>query len=118
VIVLRIVPVANSTADVNGDRHLDLLVPNNASNTVSVLPGVGYGGFTPAAPVPVDRPVGLAVGDLNGGRTPRFHRQQSRRQQRLGTAVSMPSNNGSGGFVADASAQSLKKASNANTIQI
>src|SRR5688572_13752648 len=59
--------------DVNRDGHLDLIATRPPDPTVSVHLGDGKGAFTPAASGPVTIPggvAGMAVGDLNGDRTP------------------------------------------------
>ena len=60
-------------ADVNRDGHVDLIATRQPDSTVSVHLGDGRGAFTPAAGGPVAIPggvAGIAVGDLNGDRTP------------------------------------------------
>ncbi len=66
-------PYSVATADINGDAKNDLIVSNNASNTVSVFIGTGAGLFvskvdyaTGTGPWPV------AIGDLNGDGKPDF----------------------------------------------
>src|SRR5262245_28676761 len=69
-------PVATGTnpydiavADFDGDGHLDMLVANAGSNSVTLLHGDGHGGFTPAAGSPIavgTNPRGLAIGDIDG----------------------------------------------------
>lgn len=55
------------TADVNGDRRLDLVVANSGSNTVSVLLGNGDGTFQPPVGYGVGSgPYSVAIGDFNG----------------------------------------------------
>jgi hypothetical protein len=81
---------------VNGDSHLDFLVANVASNTVSVLLGDGHGGFTPAAPVPVNGR-DVEANDLNGDGHSEFIVSNPGN-----STVSVLLNNGSGGFVAAA----------------
>jgi VCBS repeat-containing protein len=60
-------PVSIATGDFNGDGVLDLVVANQASNTVSVLMGNGSGGFGPAVDYAVgSAPSSVAAVDLNG----------------------------------------------------
>ncbi len=60
-------PESLVTADFNGDRKLDLAVPNPNSNNVSILLGNGDGTFRPAVDYGVGQsPVTAAVGDFNG----------------------------------------------------
>jgi hypothetical protein len=62
-------PVASLVQDVNGDRRPDLLVSNSASNTVSLLPGVGSGFFNDQSPTtfPVGTDPGpIFVGNFDG----------------------------------------------------
>ena len=62
-------PYQVAIADLNGDGHLDLLVPNAGNNNVSVFFGNGHGGFTPAAGSPIavgTTPRDVAVGDIDG----------------------------------------------------
>ena len=58
-------------ADVNRDGNLDLILANSATDSVSVLLGVGDGTFQPPTPYAVDtRPMFVAVADLNGDSFP------------------------------------------------
>ena len=53
--------------DLNGDGHPDLAVANIGSSTVSVLLGIGGGGFSLRAEFPAgSNPNSVAIGDLNG----------------------------------------------------
>lgn len=59
-------PETVAVGDFNNDGILDLAVPNNGDNTVSVLLGVGNGTFHAAVNYPVGQgPSGVAVGDFN-----------------------------------------------------
>src|SRR5262245_63313482 len=53
-------------ADVDGDGHLDAVLPHSDRNEVVVLPGLGDGTFgAPLAPVPVgDWPIAVDAADL------------------------------------------------------
>jgi hypothetical protein len=58
-----------SLGDLNGDRKLDLVVPNIQGRAVTALLGDGTGGFAPAPGSPLavgDRPGFVALGDLTG----------------------------------------------------
>ena len=56
-----------TSADVNGDGKLDLLVANSGSNTVSVLFGNGDGTFQPAVNYATGKsPKSVKAGDVNG----------------------------------------------------
>jgi hypothetical protein len=59
-------PTSVSVADVNTDRHDDVIVTNRDSKSVQVLLGDGRGDFKPVPPVSVSGgPRWSAVGDLN-----------------------------------------------------
>ncbi|MFJ3908916.1 FG-GAP-like repeat-containing protein [Streptomyces vinaceus] len=60
-------PQAISTADLDGDGHLDLITLNSSAGTLSVLPGDGLGGFGAASSVPagVSLPSKLTLADVN-----------------------------------------------------
>ncbi|HXH40799.1 MAG TPA: VCBS repeat-containing protein, partial [Thermoanaerobaculia bacterium] len=64
-------------ADLDGDGHVDLVMPNagpeNPSDTVSILFGDGHGGFRHAAQSPIvagPKPFMIAVADVNGDGRP------------------------------------------------
>lgn len=64
-------PVALRLEDMNGDARLDLVVLESGSNTVSIRPGDGSGGFLPGVFKTVGfgfalEPVAVWAGDLNG----------------------------------------------------
>lgn len=62
-----------SLSDLNGDRHLDLAVPNVAGHAVTVLLGNGTGQFAASEGSPFavgQRPGFIAIGDLNGDNAP------------------------------------------------
>jgi hypothetical protein len=65
-----------AAADLNGDRHLDLVVANETDDSISVLLGNGDGTFAAKVDYVVDpgsvadKPVGVAIGDLNGDSYP------------------------------------------------
>ncbi|MDQ2785921.1 MAG: VCBS repeat-containing protein, partial [Chloroflexota bacterium] len=67
-------PTSIAVGDFNGDGKPDLAVTNEFSNNVSVLLGVGNGGFTNAPGSPIagsgGSPDGIAVGDFNGDGNP------------------------------------------------
>ena len=59
-------PVAVALGDFNLDGKTDLVVVNQDSNNVSVLPGSGSGGFGVITNIPVGfSPRSVAVGDFN-----------------------------------------------------
>jgi hypothetical protein len=60
-----------AVADMNGDGHPDLIIPNHQAPTITILLGDGKGSFHPAPGSPVDvhsnpHPHGVAVGDFDG----------------------------------------------------
>jgi hypothetical protein len=57
-----------TTADLNGDLHVDVLIPDESTSSVVVLPGKGDGTFGPPTAYPTSgtEPVAVAAGDLNG----------------------------------------------------
>jgi len=60
-------PAALASADFNGDGHLDLVVANEGSATISVFLGNGDGTFGPRTDYAVgNSPVFVATGDFNG----------------------------------------------------
>ncbi len=62
-------PNSVAVGDFNGDGKADLAVANQIGDTVAVLQGDGYGGFTPVlgSPFPAGSdPSWVAVGDFNG----------------------------------------------------
>jgi hypothetical protein len=74
----RVIPVGQSPgsiaiADVNHDGHLDIIVANETSGTLTVLLGDGNGNFAQAqgSPIACGRsPNDIAVGDFNGDGNP------------------------------------------------
>jgi Flp pilus assembly secretin CpaC len=61
-------PVAIATGDLNNDSHPDLVVVNQADNTVSVLLGNGNGTFTAATNSPLatgQAPTAVTISDFN-----------------------------------------------------
>jgi tetratricopeptide (TPR) repeat protein len=66
-------PVAIASADLNADSRPDLVVVNQADNTVSVLLGNGDGTFTAALNSPLasgQAPTGVTIADFNGDGIP------------------------------------------------
>jgi Flp pilus assembly secretin CpaC len=66
-------PVAIATADLNGDSHADIVVVNQADNTISVLLGNGDGTFTSALNSPLatgQTPTSVTIADFNGDSLP------------------------------------------------
>jgi type II secretory pathway component GspD/PulD (secretin) len=61
-------PVAVALADFNGDAHQDIVVANQADNTISILLGAGDGTFgATRTDITVGKaPSAVAVGDFNG----------------------------------------------------
>jgi len=62
-----------ATADFNGDGLLDIAVANQDSNTVTILLGIGNGGFSPAPGSPLAvgvSPLLIEAGDFNGDGIP------------------------------------------------
>jgi len=62
-------------ADMNGDGHLDLVIPNHQTPYITILLGDGKGGFTPAPGSPFDvhsnpHSHGVAVADFDGDGRP------------------------------------------------
>src|SRR5260370_42667476 len=62
-------------ADMNGDGHPDLVIPDHQSPYITILLGDGKGGFRPAPGSPVDvhsnpHPHGVAVADFDGDGKP------------------------------------------------
>ena len=58
-----------ATADMNGDGHVDVVLPSIAGSQVNVMLGDGQGGFANAEGSPhavAERPGYVAVGDCNG----------------------------------------------------
>jgi hypothetical protein len=59
-------PGPPTVADLNGDGVLDMVVPNQLANTVTILLGDGLGGFGPAPERAVGQfPISVAVADFN-----------------------------------------------------
>jgi hypothetical protein len=66
-------PYSVATGDVNLDGKLDLVIPNENSNNVTILLGNGAGGFSSAGVPDVNvgnRPQSVAIGDWNGDTKP------------------------------------------------
>lgn len=64
-------PQQASVGDFNGDQNLDMVIPNSASDDISVLLGDGAGGFGSPTNYPTGHgAIGSAVGDFNGDRKP------------------------------------------------
>lgn len=63
-------PYPHTLADVNGDRHLDLVVPDVQGNRIRLLAGDGQGRFRPLPEVStgIDRPFFVVAQDVNGDR--------------------------------------------------
>ena len=62
-------PYNVALGDVNGDKALDIVTVNAATNNAGVLLGIGDGTFKPVATYGVmagDVPQGVAIGDVNG----------------------------------------------------
>lgn len=60
-------PAALAAGELTGDGHVDLVVADSGSNTVSVLLGNGDGTFHPRTDYPTgSQPVYVALGDFNG----------------------------------------------------
>ena len=60
-------PKSIAVGDFNGDGKQDLAVANDLVDSVSILLGIGNGGFgTPAIFTTGDNPLSVAVGDFNG----------------------------------------------------
>jgi len=65
--VVGTTPSPNDNADLNGDGHIDLVISNTASNSVSVLIGNGDGTFQAVRNYTVGgTPRGLALFDVDG----------------------------------------------------
>ncbi len=89
-------PRSLAVADINGDGSLDLVVPNENANNVSLLLGDGVGGFSAATPITVgDTPRSIAVSDLDGDGD-----LDLAVANYYGDNVSVLLGDGSGGFVA------------------
>jgi hypothetical protein len=64
-------PHSIRAGDLNDDGRLDLAVANDASNTISVLLGLGNGTFAAAVHYPVGPvPKGVGIADINGDGRP------------------------------------------------
>lgn len=58
---------ALAAVDANRDHHLDLVVANQSSGSLTVFFGVGEGAFEPGSPIPAgENPTSVAIADLNG----------------------------------------------------
>lgn len=60
------VPDRVRIADLNGDGHADVAAGLSAGDAVEVMLGDGAGGFVHGALLPLDGPIGLTLGDLDG----------------------------------------------------
>jgi hypothetical protein len=64
-------PRSVALSDLNGDGHPDLVIADANIDSISVLLGIGDGGFGPHQTTPTgDGPAGAAVGDVNGDGVP------------------------------------------------
>jgi hypothetical protein len=91
-------PTSVAVGDFNGDNKPDLAAANAGSNTVSVLPGTGAGGFgAPANFATGAEPASVAVGDFNGD-----NKSDLVTANQLGNTVSVLLGDGAGSFGAAA----------------
>ncbi|MFN7949977.1 MAG: FG-GAP-like repeat-containing protein [Blastocatellia bacterium] len=87
-------PIAVAVADFNKDSRPDVVVVNESSNNISVLPGDGAGNLGAAVNYPVGtRPTAVAVGDFNGDNNPDLAVTNF-----ISNTVSVLPGNGAGGF--------------------
>jgi hypothetical protein len=64
-------PMALATGDLTGDGKLDIVTANSRDDSISVLPGLGDGGFAFPTTIPVGKsPSSVAVGDFNNDGRP------------------------------------------------
>ncbi len=88
-------PYGSALACVDGDEHLDFVVANYYTNTVSIFLGTGTGLFTPLGTVTVGgQPRSLTVADLNGDGNPDLATANSSTNK-----VAVRLGDGNGGFV-------------------
>jgi hypothetical protein len=60
------VPLGIAAGDFNGDQHPDLIFTNSSDDSLTLLPGDGYGGFRTGRRIPAGKePERLAIGDFN-----------------------------------------------------
>ena len=87
-------PESVTSADVNGDGRVDLIIANRSGHTLTVLTNSGGSWFLSASPAVGNQPVSVVAADVNGdGRMDLITANAS------GNTLTVLTNNGSGGFV-------------------